>query len=97
MIVFVINQLIGDDICYVGLCIEQIIGCLLFGLCGDMCFGLLFEVVQFGMCYSEVKFGGIFDLMVFYVGGEMFFGLVYFGFGYLMSGILNFFFFVGIF
>ncbi|NTV69894.1 MAG: patatin [Azonexaceae bacterium] len=92
---FAPNQIIGDDIRYVGVCGEQIIGRLPLGLRGDMRIGLAFELAKVGTPYSESTRVGVLDSTALYVGGETPFGPAYVGFGYSTSGVSNLFLFVG--
>ena len=92
---FAPHQIIGDDIAYVGVRGEQIIGRLPLGLRGDMRIGLALEAARVGTRYSESTRAGILDSTALYVGGETPFGPAYIGFGYSTSGVSNLFLFVG--
>lgn len=95
MAAFAPNQLIGDDIRYAGLRVEQIVGRLPLGLRGDMRLGLAVEAVRIGLRYTESKRDGILDSTALYVGGETPLGPAYLGFGYSTSGVSNVFLFIG--
>jgi NTE family protein len=92
---FAPNQIIGDDIRYIGVRGEQIIGRLPLGLRGDMRIGLALEMAKVGSRYSESNRIGLLDSTALYVGGETPFGPAYVGFGYSTSGVSNLFLFVG--
>jgi NTE family protein len=89
------NQIMGDDIGYVGLRGEQIIGRLPLGLRGDMRVGVALEAAKVGTRYTETTRSGVIDSTAIYVGGETPFGPAYVGFGYSTSGVSNLFLFVG--
>lgn len=95
MTAFAPNQLIGDDIRYLGLRTERIIGHLPLGLSGDMRLGFALEAAKIGMRYSESKRDGLVDSAAVYLGGQTPFGPAYLGFGYSTSGVSNLFLFVG--
>ena len=92
---FAPNQIIGDDIRYVGVRGEQIIGRLPLGLRGDMRIGLALEAAKVGSPFTESKRVGLLDSSALYIGGETPFGPAYVGFGYSTSGVSNLFLFVG--
>ena len=92
---FAPNQIIGDDIRYVGVRGEQIIGRLPLGLRGDMRVGLALEAAKVGSRYTESNRVGVIDSAALYLGGETPFGPAYVGFGYSTSGVSNLFLFVG--
>jgi NTE family protein len=95
MTAFAPNQLIGDDIRYIGLRTEQIIGHLPLGLSGDMRLGFALEAAKVGVRYSESNRNGLIDSAAIYLGGQTPFGPAYVGFGYSTSGVSNLFLFVG--
>ncbi|WP_434515062.1 patatin-like phospholipase family protein [Dechloromonas sp. ARDL1] len=95
MTAFAPNQLIGDNIRYIGLRTEQIIGHLPLGLSGDMRLGFALEAAKVGMRYSESNRDGLIDSAAIYLGGQTPFGPAYVGFGYSTSGVSNLFLFVG--
>lgn len=92
---FAPNQVVGDDIRYLGLRTERIIGHLPLGLSGDMRLGFALEAAKVGMRYSESKSDGLIDSAAIYLGGQTPFGPAYLGFGYSTSGVSNLFLFVG--
>jgi NTE family protein len=92
---FASNQIIGDDIRYLGLRGEQIIGRLPLGLRGDMRVGIALEAAKVGSPYTESQRRGVLDSTALYVGGETPFGPAYIGLGYSTSGASNLFLFVG--
>ncbi len=89
------QQLQGDDLRYVGLSAEQIIGTLPLGLRGDMRLGFIVEGARAGRRFTETTRDGWIDSTAFYVGGETPLGPTYVGFGYSSSGISNLFLFIG--
>ena len=89
------NQVIGDDIRYVGLRTEQIIGRLPLGLRGDMRLGFALEAAKVGTRYSEAKRDGLADSVAIYLGGQTPLGQAYVGFGYSSSRVSNLFLFIG--
>lgn len=95
MTAFAKDQIIGDDIRYVGISAERILGRLPIGLRGDMRIGLAFELARVGYRYSETELDGIINSAALYVGGETPFGPIYLGFGHSTSGISNLFLFIG--
>ena len=95
MTAFAPNQVIGDDIRYLGLRTEQIIGHLPLGLRGDMRLGFALEAAKLGKRYSESKADGVIDSAAVYLGGQTPFGPAYVGFGYSTRGVSNLFLFVG--
>ncbi len=90
------NQVIGDDITYVGLRAEQIIGRLPLGLRGDMRVGLALEGARVGNRYIEGTRNEILDSTAIYVGGETPFGPTYIGAAYSAKGVTNLFLSVGV-
>ena len=92
---FAPGQLIGDDIRYVGLRAEQIIGRLPMGLRGDMRAGLAFEAARIGKPYTETQRTGWLNSAAIYLGGETPFGPVYLGFGRSDRKTSNFYLFIG--
>ena len=92
---FAPGQIIGDDIRYLGVRGEQIIGRLPLGLRGDMRVGLALEMAKVGSPYSESTRVGVLDSAALYLGGQTPFGPAYVGFGYSTSGVSNLFLFVG--
>ena len=92
---FAPKQIMGDNIGYVGVRGEQIIGRLPLGLRGDMRVGVALEAAKVGTRYTESSRSGLIDSTAVYVGGETPFGPAYVGFGYSTSGVSNLFLFVG--
>ncbi|MDD2743587.1 MAG: patatin-like phospholipase family protein [Rhodocyclaceae bacterium] len=93
---FAKNQIIGDNIAYVGVRGEQIIGRLPLGLRGDMRVGVAVEVAQVGNRFLSTGRNQVYDSLAFYLGGETPFGPTYVGAGYSSSGVANLFLFVGV-
>lgn len=92
---FAPNQILGDDIGYVGVRAEQIVGRLPLGLRGDMRFGIALEAARAGYRYTETARSGTLDSAAIYFGGETPFGPAYLGFAHSRSGASNLFLFVG--
>jgi NTE family protein len=92
---FAPNQLIGDDIRYVGLRTERIIGHLPLGLRGDMRLGFALEAAKVGARYTETHRQGLIDSAAIYFGGQTPLGEAYLGFGYSTSGVSNLFLLIG--
>ena len=92
---FAPNQIIGDDIGYIGMRAEQIVGRLPLGLRGDMRFGVALEAARAGFRYTETGRSGTLDSAAIYFGGETPFGPTYLGFAHSRSGVSNLFLFVG--
>ncbi len=90
------GQIIGDDISYVGIGTEQIIGRLPLGLRGDMRLGIMLEAARAGFRYTEQENTGTLNSLAVYLGGETPFGPSYLGLGYSTSGNYNFFLSVGV-
>jgi len=90
------NQIIGDDISYVGVRGEQIIGRLPLGLRGDMRLGLALEAARAGFRYTETSRNGILDSLAVYLGGETPLGPAYLGGAYSSSGVFNLFLSIGV-
>lgn len=89
------QQLQGDDLRYVGLSAEQIIGTLPLGLRGDMRLGFIVEGARAGRRFTETTRTGWIDSTAFYIGGETPLGPTYVGFGFSATGISNLFLFIG--
>ena len=88
-------QIIADEIRYLGVRGEQIIGRLPLGLRGDMRIGIAVEAARVGSRFTESNRVGLLDSAALYVGGETPFGPAYVGFGYSTSGVSNLFLFIG--
>jgi len=93
---FAKNQIIGDNIAYLGIRGEQIIGRLPLGLRGDMRVGVALEAAQVGKRFLSTGHDQVYDSLAFYLGGETPFGPTYVGAGYSSSGVANLFLFVGV-
>ena len=89
------NQVIGDDIRYLGLRTERIIGHLPLGLRGDMRLGFALEAAKVGARYAESTGDGLLNSAAIYLGGQTPLGQAYLGFGYSTSGVSNLFLFIG--
>jgi len=92
---FAPNQILGDNISYVGLRAEQILAHPPLGLRGDLRLGLALEAAQVGTPFTETSRKGILDSTALYLGGETPFGPVYVGAGYSTSRVSNLFLFIG--
>jgi NTE family protein len=90
------NQVIGDDVVYVGVRGEQIIGRLPLGLRGDMRIGVALEGARVGSRFIEGTHNEILDSTAIYVGGETPFGPTYIGAAYSSKGVTNIFLSVGV-
>ena len=95
---FARGQILGDDITYVGVRAEQIIGTFPIGLRGDMRFGLLLEGAHVGTYYTETNLSNvnILNSAAVYLGGETPIGPAYFGYGYSTNGSSTVFLNIGI-
>ena len=90
------NQVVGDDIAYLGVRAEQIIGRLPLGLRGDMRVGLAVEGARVGNRFIDGTQNEILDSAAIYVGGETPFGPTYIGAAYSTKGVTNLFLSVGV-
>jgi NTE family protein len=95
MTAFAPNQLLGDQLRYVGLRTEQIVGRLPLGLRGDLRIGLALEAARVQGRYSESGRDRWLDSTAIYVGGETPLGPAYLGVGRSSSGVGNIFLFIG--
>jgi NTE family protein len=95
MSAFAKDQLLGDDVTYLQLRAERIIGTLPIGLRGDMRLGLALEAARRGVAFTETRRTGWLNSTTVYLGGETPFGPVYLGYGYSTSGTWNAYFFLG--
>jgi NTE family protein len=82
-------QLVGDDIRYLHVRGERIVGRLPLGLRGDMRLGLALEAGRVGTPYTETNRRGWLDSVALYLGGETPVGLVVLGIGRSSSGSTN--------
>lgn len=92
---FAPGQILGDDIRYLGLQTERILGRAPLGLRGDLRLGLILEGAKAGSRYTESARKGLLDSTAVYLGGETPLGQAYLGFGYSTSGVSNLFLFIG--
>ncbi len=92
------GQILGDDITYLGVRAEQIIGTFPMGLRGDMRLGFALEGAHVGRFYTETNLADtrILNSATIYLGGETPFGPIYLGYGYSTSGVSNLFLNIGI-
>ena len=95
MTAFAPGQLLADEVRYVGLRGERILGQAPLGLRGDLRIGLTAEFAQLQGRYAETGGRSLVDSTAVYIGGETPFGPAYLGFGYSSSGASNLFLFVG--
>ena len=98
MSAFARGQVLGDDISYLGIAAEQIIGTFPVGLRGDMRLGFMLEGAHVGTFYTETNLSDndILNSATLYLGGETPFGPAYLGFGYSTNGVSNLFLNIGI-
>ena len=92
---FAPNQILGDDITYVGLRAEKILGRAPLGLRGDLRVGLALEAAEARKRFTETGRSGILDSTALYFGGDTPLGPAYLGFGYSTSRVSNLFLFIG--
>ncbi len=95
MTAFAPGQLLADEVRYVGVRGERILGQAPLGLRGDLRIGLTAEFAQLQGRYAETGRRSLVDSTAVYIGGETPFGPAYLGFGYSSSGASNLFLFVG--
>jgi NTE family protein len=95
MTAFANQQILADNIHYVGLHAEQIVGTLPLGLRGDMRFGLGLEAARVNGRYTETRRKSPVQSASIYFGGETPFGPAYIGLGVGNGGAANLFLFVG--
>jgi NTE family protein len=96
MSAFSVGQLVGDDAAYGGLRLERVLTKLPLGLRGDMRFGVMAEGARMRTLFTETNRTGWQDSYGFYVGGEMPFGVVFFGAAHsASSGYSNFYLVLG--
>jgi NTE family protein len=95
---FARGQVIGDDIAYLSVAAEQIIGTFPVGLRGDMRLGFMLEGAHVGTFYTETNLSNddILNSATIYLGGETPFGPAFVGFGYSTNGVSNLFLNIGI-
>lgn len=92
---FASQQFLGDQVRYIGLRTERIVGRLPLGLRGDMRLGVGLELAQAGNRFTESRRNGLLDSISLYVGGETPFGPAYLGAGFSTSGAVNLLLFIG--
>ena len=92
---FATGQLIGDDVSYLHLRAERIIGRLPIGLRGDMRFGLALEAGKVGTPYTVQVKNGWLQSLALYLGGETPIGPAYLGLGAGSARSFNAYLFVG--
>ena len=92
---FAPNQILGDDITYLGLRAEKILGHAPLGLRGDLRVGLALEAAEARKRFTETGRSGILDSTALYFGGDTPLGPAYLGFGYSTSRVSNLFLFIG--
>ena len=98
MSAFANGQILGDDISYLGVRAEQIVGNFALGLRGDMRFGVALETAHVGNFYTQTNLAGVqlLNSAAIYFGGETPIGPAYLGFGYSTNGASNLFLSIGI-
>jgi NTE family protein len=92
---FAKGQLVGDDVAFVQLRAERIIGTLPIGLRGDMRFGVALESGKVGTPYARQSSDGWLHSLALYLGGETPLGPVYLGLGVGSSSSVNAYLFIG--
>lgn len=92
---FAVGQILGDDMRFVQLRGERIIGRMPLGLRGDLRIGLALEAGRMGLRYSEPNRSGWLDSAAIYFGGLTPFGPAFVAWGRSSSGSSNAYFFVG--
>jgi NTE family protein len=95
MTAFSADQLLGDEMRYVGLRTEHILGQLPLGLRGDMRIGFAAEAARLGRRYSETGRDDWIDSLAVYLGGETPLGPAYLGYGRSSRGVSSLFLFIG--
>lgn len=93
---FTQNRLLGDEMRYLGLHAERIVGTLPLGLRGDMRFGVGLEAARIGKPYTETQYRGDILSAALYFGGETPFGPAWLGVGRGSGNVWNLFLFVGL-
>lgn len=95
MTAFSADQLLGDEVRYIGLRTEQILGRLPLGLRGDMRIGFAAEAARLGRRFSETGRDDWIDSLAIYLGGETPLGPAYLGIGRSSRGASSIFLFIG--
>ena len=93
---FANGQLLGDNMRYVNLRGERIIGRAPLGLRGDMRLGLALEAGKMGTPITEPRRTGWLNSGTLYLGGETSLGPLYLGVGHSTSGATNAYLFIGV-
>ena len=91
---FAPGQLVGDDVAYLQLRGERIIGRMPV-LRGDLRVGMALEAGRLGVRYTDTHLDGWLPSGTVYLGGETPIGAVYIGYGVSRSGISNAYLFLG--
>jgi len=89
------GQLVGDDMRFVQVRAEKIMGVFPLGLRGDMRYGVALEAAHVGQPMTETRKTGWLRSLAFYVGGESPLGPVYLGVGQSATGTPNFYLYLG--
>jgi NTE family protein len=92
------GQVVGDDITYLGLRGEQIIGKFPLGLRGDLRLGVALEAAHVGRYFTETNLADLdyLNSASIYIGSETPFGPLYIGYGRSSEGNWNAFFTIGV-
>jgi NTE family protein len=95
---FAPGQVVGDDITYIGLRGEQIIGKFPLGLRGDLRLGVALEAAHVGRYFTETNLADLdyLNSAAVYFGSETPFGPLYIGYGRSSEGNWNAFFTIGV-
>jgi hypothetical protein len=95
---FAKGQIAGDDIYYLGVRLEHILGKLPLGINSDLRVGLLLEGAHVGEYYTETNLKGtdFLNSTSLYLGGATPIGPLYLGYGYSTNGSSNLYFSLGI-
>lgn len=89
------NQVLADNIRYLGLRAERIVGHMPLGLRGDMRVGLGLEAARVGDFYTESNGSGTLNSVALYFGGETALGPANIGIARSSTGVSNIFLFIG--
>ena len=98
MAAFAKGQIAGDDIYYLGVSLEHILGKLPLGINSDLRVGLLLEGAHVGEYYTETNLKGtdFLNSTSLYLGGATPIGPLYLGYGYSTNGSSNLYLSLGI-
>lgn len=91
------NQILGDNVFYMHMRTEKIIGSMPLGLNGDMRIGLGIEGAHVGSNYTMPNNKAWLNSAVIYLGGETPLGPIYIGYGFTLGGDYNLYFRMGAF